>query len=367
MQTSGFKRSNLHDAVIFAIETLEAERVIDVWMCGSQNQADHVHDAYPDRDRMVVTFQPWQIPTDYMGNVGLMNARASEEGGRLVDCYQLTDGVDEFAYNVPWCKSPVGTVRPGAVYDFLGIARMGEWSEAMLDGLIINPILKAAELNDGEWSEDQAQRVQGAFNQYAKQNRQISIDRANQRLQETQVEISQYRQALGQSVIKLMERQQRVIELDNGDERGDRLVREYELLAEHPRVARLGFIGTSLRITTTDDLRLWSTDRTVSRWLGRFLITIDLANCDVKLKNLDTARGGSDHPHVTDGVVCWGEYEQRVAEMVGRGDLLTLFEWLLQFLETYNPSDYYSRYARWWLDAPDERPLEGEVIASVVA
>lgn len=148
---------------------------------------------------------------------------------------------------------------------------------------------------------------------------------------------------------------------------GDEFMRQWQQLEDHPRIARVRFSaagGNSVTITTTDDLRMYHPVTGESRWLGAFNIVLNLETMAIRLNNLNTVRGGRDHPHVTGGRACFGGHQVAFTELLTRGEIYTLFELLIQYLETLNLADEYGRYGAYWFDAPDERPLVDDHVAA---
>lgn len=137
----------------------------------------------------------------------------------------------------------------------------------------------------------------------------------------------------------------------------DHLVEEWKQLVDHPRLANASLRENTLTLTTTDDLRLHCEGREDTRWLGAFEVKIKLDQFDIRLANLNTRRGGRDHPHVVGGAPCFGGDHRAFIQLHSNGDLFVLFEMLLQYLETLNLRDEYGRYGSYWFDRDDERPV----------
>lgn len=133
-------------------------------------------------------------------------------------------------------------------------------------------------------------------------------------------------------------------------------------LEAHPRIAAIDFIGNKL-VIVTDDVDIEHMRTGEKRWLGRFKITHDLRSMMITFENLDNPRGGRPHPHVdSDGNACFGQLASTVAKIFKDGDLLLLFEHELVYLESFNEDDDYGRYAAYWFDVPDARPVRVESI-----
>lgn len=143
------------------------------------------------------------------------------------------------------------------------------------------------------------------------------------------------------------------------------LLDEWEQLRSHPRLASADVREStedpdvaSLFLLTADDLRLHRADTGESRWLGSFEIELTLSTGSIRLSNLDTRRGGRDHPHVVDQRPCFGGHSHSFAQLMSNGDLLVLYELLIQFIETLNLEDEWGRYGAYWFEADDEEPAE---------
>jgi hypothetical protein len=143
-----------------------------------------------------------------------------------------------------------------------------------------------------------------------------------------------------------------------------RLLQGWESLRSHPRLADASVRPStsdpegerSLFLTTTTDLRLHRSDTGESRWLGAFEIEMTFASGVIKMRNLNTRRGGRDHPHVVDQHPCFGQHADAFAQLMATGDLIVLYELLVQYIETLNLEDDWGRYGAYWFDVEDEQP-----------
>lgn len=146
----------------------------------------------------------------------------------------------------------------------------------------------------------------------------------------------------------------------------EHLLEEWDQLRSHPRLARAEVRAStndteleSLFLTTTEDLRLHRSDTDESRWLGAFEIELTIATGTIKMRNLNTRRGGRDHPHVVDQRPCFGGHFDAFAQLISKGDLFVLYELLIQYIETLNLEDEYGRYGAYWFEVEDEEPVWG--------
>jgi hypothetical protein len=142
------------------------------------------------------------------------------------------------------------------------------------------------------------------------------------------------------------------------------LLQGWESLRSHPRLAGAMVRPStadpeneqSLFLTTTADLRLHRSDTGESRWLGAFEIELTFATGEIKMRNLDTRRGGRDHPHIVDQHPCFGQHADTFAQLMSTGDLFVLYELLIQYIETLNLEDEWGRYGAYWFEVEDEQP-----------
>jgi hypothetical protein len=146
----------------------------------------------------------------------------------------------------------------------------------------------------------------------------------------------------------------------------EHLREEWEHLRSHPRLAGAEVRAStdnpeqhqSLFLLSTDDLRLHRGDTGESRWLGAFEVELTIARGAIKLRNLNTRRGGRDHPHVVDQRPCFGAHHDAFAQLMSNGDLFVLYELLIQYIETLNLADEYGRYGAYWFEVEDKQPAQ---------
>jgi hypothetical protein len=146
----------------------------------------------------------------------------------------------------------------------------------------------------------------------------------------------------------------------------EHLLDEWEHLRSHPRLASAEVRDSahnpelqSLFLLTTEDLRLYRSDTRESRWLGTFEIELTIATGRIEMRNLNTRRGGRDHPHIVNHQPCFGGHFDAFAQLMSKGDLFVLYELLIQYIETLNLEDEYGRYGAYWFEVEDEQPAQG--------
>lgn len=199
----------------------------------------------------------------------------------------------------------------------------------------------------------------GALNNEV-QSRRAMIDRHTARLTESRAELTRTLGTL-RSQQQLLDIALQALEDTTYPEQ---LLQGWELLRAHARLADAEVRRStydpderSLFLTTTPDLRLHRSDTAESRWLGAFEIELTFATGAIKMRNLNTRRGGRDHPHVSDQNPCFGQHADAFAQLMAKGDLFVLYELLVQYIETLNLEDEWGRYGSYWFDVEDEQPV----------
>ncbi len=261
----------------------------------------------------------------------------------------------------------IGEIRAGKVYEYLNLRnpRSQDIYELFLNA--IRQCVEPAFLAEDAARETEA--TERALREFVRTSYDRGLATYRNEIDAEQGRITVYRDSLARSFQALRSQQDLLdaLILVQRNDGGERLLGEWARLGEHPRITARRFAEpSSLVLTTSDDVRLHNPDTGESRWLGRFEITIDVATLEVRLRNLDTQRGGRDHPHVVAQRPCFGGAEGDFAELLGRGELYVIVELLFQYLETLNLRDEYGRYGAYWFDRDDERPLtstETEVAA----
>lgn len=211
----------------------------------------------------------------------------------------------------------------------------------------------------------EVERITAHLSQMQPTHLQREIDQRRTQITDLERNISQYSESIAGYMRQGREQQALIdaaIAAMAESDWAEKLVREFEQVAEHPRVAEVMLARASytheddqsIYVYTTRDLRLHRSDTGDSRWLGAFQIEFNLAYSQIRMNNLTTRRGGRDHPHITDGTPCFGGHSSSFMQLLANGDLYVLFELLIQYLETLNLGDEYGRYGSFWFEVTDE-------------
>jgi hypothetical protein len=148
-----------------------------------------------------------------------------------------------------------------------------------------------------------------------------------------------------------------------------RLEERWDALLGHPKIARIEDNGTTLTVRTVPlDIENPNTGETA--YLG--VIDIQMRHesdygMDVALHNRDNAKSCEDgmraHPHCPqDGHPCWGGSEAMAADLMASYNVPALVEFIIRYLESYNPSDSWGRTfgPEWFGHEEDGEYTEGE-------
>lgn len=216
-------------------------------------------------------------------------------------------------------------------------------------------------LTDEEREAARAARQQAMFDRYVERVYNNQIQARRQAIDEHTRLISQAQTTIARETAALITDQELLDALIMVQEHdsASTMRSEFEQLSSHARLASKSISGNTLTLVTTDDLRLTREDTGESRWLGAFEIKFNLETFGINIRNLNTMRGGRHHPHITgDGQPCFGSYANSFYELLGRGQLYVCFDLLIQYIESVNLRDEWGRYASYWFEQPDERPLD---------
>jgi len=121
----------------------------------------------------------------------------------------------------------------------------------------------------------------------------------------------------------------------------EKLNSQTKQLEQHPYVTNI-ILSDNIVINTTEI----KVDGVVP--IGPYEIKLSILN-DPKIiiRNKNNPRNNYEHPHVQDGLPCWGNYSDvyvHLAEL----DLLSTAEIVFRFLENWNPEDSWGKNLVYW-------------------
>lgn len=331
---------------------------ITPWLDGHQPEGTSLEVA--ERHGITVAINACPRQHDYTPELRL--AGESELGAQFYDVYRP---MSEPAAPISVQGNIVGEVQPRVVYDYINLTSYTTLDIPDLFDAIGEAVRQAADTGFIEsWEQRQREVEREQLIEFARHTYGAQIEQRRATIDGFQTQIVAYQDGIATYASQLREEQKMLdaLLLVQDGESGEQMIREWDQLSQHSRVRSLAFEQGSVKIVTTDDLRLHRPDTDETRWLGSFEITLNVVGSQITLRNLDTVRGGRDHPHVNNGRPCLGGHETAFYQLLGRGELYTVFELLLQYLETLNMADEYGRYGSYWFNVDDERPLVAEAV-----
>lgn len=81
--------------------------------------------------------------------------------------------------------------------------------------------------------------------------------------------------------------------------------------------------------------------------LGPYKVTLDIEDASIKVCNTANPKNHYDHPHVSSGNPCWGNYNEILVHL-SKGEILTTMELLHIYLSSWNPTDDWGSHLIYW-------------------
>jgi hypothetical protein len=363
----GERLSELSDELDRPIRILSASRPAEYLWTSSQHDSRWTTEEANERGITVAPYGAVGVPPGPM--------EYSPSGTDLPNGGLLYDVLNVVAHPttspIYWGDVIVGDVGPRVVYSYLGLHRAyftnsSNRTDINWEAILYEPICRSCSptlLTNAEAAIQE--REERLLREFAETIHSTAIASRRQQIAGWESNITRANASLREAYIKIREEQKMLdalLHLAQGNPSAD-LVREWNALKDHPRCASIRFRNQAITVITTDDLRLHHPDTGESRWLGQFTITMEPLTGKTTIINNSTHRNGRDHPHINNGAPCFGGNETAFAELLAAGEFYTYFDLMIQFLETVNLRDEWGRYSAYWLDMPDERPIE-EVVAA---
>lgn len=241
------------------------------------------------------------------------------------------------------------------VWYFMYLDYIQDDEKLSLDHLITIPLSRACDPNEVADFEKLAQeRAAKAFAKLMMGNPEARMRDVRNRIDDEVARVTQREQEniAARSRLELMRREFDTI-IASMTQPEDHWLTEYHLLVNHPKIAP-GTLRISDRTVEYETLMLSVTLPDESELpMGRFRIRINLDEFRIKIKNINNARDGRDHPHVPHEDPCWGGYDAEVVRYMENSQVSELVEFLFGYLQSYNADDDWGRYIRLWRDNPE--------------
>lgn len=253
------------------------------------------------------------------------------------------------------------------------------WDYVNYDALINEPIRlarsgvdEARRLREEQERERQAADARAAFVNAAVQRQQGQLGSLRSEQQAAELTIRNYERSLAELMGEMAARERTIRALaEQGGVDREAIEAQWNALMGHEKVAAIrresvGGYGECTVIETTE-LDLENPDTGETHPLGRIAIYLpDDMRREITMRNLSGRRSNRDHPHVLEGGPCFGSAHTLVYQLRNDGELPSLLEVLLQYLQSYNPQDSWGHYAYLWGfgggpdedEEPEEEPEE---------
>jgi hypothetical protein len=197
------------------------------------------------------------------------------------------------------------------------------------------------------------------------------IDRLRQQIDVTIADINDTRAQIDRMIRTQLERQQLLdaamsVDAEQLQSPEQREI-EFNKIVEHALIDSVIVRGNTLYMYTKDiELTDPTTDRTTI--VGQFQITIDLSDGGegaFKIRNLTNRKGHHDHPHVSNGDLCMGEFRSTLLQLMQRREYGAAVNLLMTILQTVTPSDDWGRHVAWWF--MDDEAAQTQINAAQAA
>lgn len=212
--------------------------------------------------------------------------------------------------------------------------------------------------------EENTRELLNAVTAIATNNFQNMIDSREQDLEEKRLRVETYRRQMTDAV-KQYENLLQFRVIPDMEAYKKALVDDLLAISNHKKVVDMKVIDTNKLMITTTPLIMRHPTQDRRFFLGDVNITLPLnQTTNVRIINLNNRRRGlwgsnDNHPHVgNEGTACFGNVEGTIAEYLGKNMYYPTFIMLLNYLETFNPSDSAGAYYRSW----DEIDKDGNII-----
>lgn len=213
---------------------------------------------------------------------------------------------------------------------------------------------------ENSWIHSQnKEQLTARFTDRMKRQRAEDLERDRRSLRNNEQTVEDFRRELKRSYDNIY-RLRRHIETEesNLNNVSSQLIKDLDLIVEHPKVKDLHIIDGVFHVYT-EDIYCYASDNK-RYYIGKCKFTMKLENTEVRFYNLNNARQGywtsqDPHPHVdgNNGNACLGSVASTIAELCSRNEAYALALTCIDFLENANLGDVAGRRVTNW-DEVDE-------------
>lgn len=81
--------------------------------------------------------------------------------------------------------------------------------------------------------------------------------------------------------------------------------------------------------------------------IGKFDIKINNSDGSIMVQNITKKAGNIDHPHIRNGVMCFGDLQTEINKQISEGKLLEVSSLIVELLYFYNPASAFANISEW--------------------
>lgn len=194
-----------------------------------------------------------------------------------------------------------------------------------------------------------------------------SLEDDKYRLSDFQDKVQRYQRDLKSTYDNISRLMKSISAIEAGDvDVLEKLVKEMNNIAEHPRVTDLRIENEFITVTIPDIVATDKKDR--SFYIGTFQVKINTSNSEVKFFGDNPRRSHwtaeDPHPHVNgrNGQACLGNVSATIAELCSQNEMYALVMTCIDFLENANIDDSAGKHVVNWdaMNADGTRPTPAQ-------
>jgi hypothetical protein len=307
-----------------------------------------------------VTVVAWGSATDQYGTEQAQLPGAFYTDGRarnleIKECVTPQEGAIAQGLPLEADGFTFGEFHERKVWIYFYMDRLPAPDKLNLEVFLFEPIRKSLDTSLLEnFSKELDERAARAFARLMTGNPERRVQEQRRAIdeQETQMQQAEAQMLTIRSRLEIRKRElEQVLESLTMPE--DYWIEEWNHLRSHPKIAP-GTLTMAEQMVRFDTVLLNIYDQQDDKEipLGRFRISVNMNDGNIKIENINNRRSDRDHPHVTRGNPCWGGYASEVNEHVQNNRLAALVEFIINYLQTYNPTDDWGQYIRLWRERP---------------
>ena len=192
--------------------------------------------------------------------------------------------------------------------------------------------------------------------EFVQKSNNAKISQLESQIERSKLKVREYSEAI---VVHVRDTTQKEQELEGyrratNSDAEKRIKGEMQELLGYDSLADIEIEGSTVKFYT-NVLSIKESEGRI-RPLGRFMVQLNMEDSEIRFFNLENRinrsrwRGEpSPHPHVgTDGRPCLGNLSTVLPELVASYDMLSIWQVVLSFLQSYNAKDSWGKRVKYW-------------------